>query len=191
MSHQRLRMACLALLVLVGSSPAALVHAQRPAAARITIPSPRSVLGFTPGDDRTIADWRQITDYFAGLDKASDRVSVQTIGQSTLRRPIIAALISARENIIALNRYKEIQQKLADPRKVATAAERDRLIRDGKVVVAVSCSIHSTEIVASQMSMQLAFELASAQDAETREMLQNTILILIPSSNPDGIDIVA
>ena len=72
-----------------------------------------------------------------------------------------------------------------------TAAERDELIRDGKVVVAISCSIHSTEIVASQMSMQLAFELATAQDAETREMLHNTILILIPSSNPDGIDIVA
>jgi hypothetical protein len=185
-------MACLALsLVVIGFSPAVLVYGQRPVAARITPPSPRSVLGFTPGDDRTIADWKQITDYFAGLDKASDRVSVQAIGQSTLRRPIIAALISARENILALNRYQEIQQKLADPRKIATAAERDRLIRDGKVVVAVSCSIHSTEIVASQMSMQLAFELASAQDAETREILQNTILILIPSSNPDGIDIVA
>lgn len=178
-------------LIVIGYRPAVLVYAQRPAASRIITPSPRSVLGFTPGDDRTIADWKQITDYFAGLDKASARVSVQTIGESTLRRPIIAALISAPENILTLNRYKEIQQKLADPRNVATAAERDRLIRDGKVVVAVSCSIHSSEIVASQMSMQLAFELATAQDAETREILQNTILILIPSANPDGIDIVA
>ena len=185
-------MACLGLfLLLITSNPRDLLYAQRPAAPRIATPSPRSVLGFTPGDDRTIADWRQITDYFAGLDKASDRVSVQTIGQSTLRRPIIVALISARENILALNRYKEIQQKLADPRNVSTASERDRLIREGKVVVAISCSIHSTEIVASQMSMQLAFELATAQDADTREILQNTILILIPSSNPDGIDIVA
>ncbi|CAN5825053.1 M14 family metallopeptidase [soil metagenome] len=191
MFHQRLRRACLALSLFgLASSPAILVYAQRPAAGRIAISSPRSVLGFTPGDDRTIADWKQITDYFAGLDKASDRVSVQTIGQSTLERPIIAALISSRENILALNRYKGIQQKLADPRNVAGAAERDRLIRDGKVVVAVSCSIHSTEIIASQMAMQLAFELASAQDGETREILQNTILILIPSSNPDGIDIV-
>jgi hypothetical protein len=65
------------------------------------------------------------------------------------------------------------------------------LIADGKVVVTISCSIHSTEIVASQMSMQLAYELASAEDPETREILQNTILLLIPSPNPDGIDIVA
>src|SRR6185503_17349269 len=76
-------------------------------------------------------------------------------------------------------------------RKITQNLQRDRLLADGKVVVAISCSIHSTEIVASQMSMQLAYELASTQDAATREILQNTILILIPSANPDGVDIVA
>ena len=159
--------------------------------ASATIPSPKSVLGFTPGDDRTIADWSQITDYFTRLDRASDRVSVETLGQSTLKRPLIVAFISARENILALEKYKDIQQQLADPRKVADRIQRDRLLVNGKVVVAISCSIHSTEIVASQMSMQLAYELATAQDADTREILQNTILLLIPSPNPDGIDIVA
>jgi hypothetical protein len=156
-----------------------------------TVPSPKSVLGFTPGDDRTIADWTQITNYFAQLDKSSDRVVVQTLGQSTLKRPLIVAIISARENILALDKYKEIQQQLADPRKVATPNLRDQLIATGKTVVAISCSIHSTEIVASQMSMQLAYDLASAQDADTKEILQNTILLLIPSPNPDGVDIVA
>ncbi len=156
-----------------------------------TIPSPKSVLGFTPGDDRTIADWSQITDYFDRLDKASDRIAVQSIGQSTLKRPMIVAFISARENILALQKYKDIQKQLADPRKVTSDLQRDRLIATGKTVVAISCSIHSTEIVASQMSMQLAYDLATAQDADTREILQNTILILIPSPNPDGIDIVA
>ena len=176
-----------------GSGNSCVIYAQRSAAGatRVTLPSPRSVLGFLPGDDRTIADWRQITDYFARLDKGSDRVLVQTIGQSTLQRPIIAVFISARENILALNKYRDIQRKLADPRTVLSDQERDRLLSEGKVVVAISCSIHSTEIVASQMSMQLAFELANSQNAEVREMLQQTILILIPSPNPDGIDIVA
>src|SRR6266550_3612350 len=155
------------------------------------VPSPRSVLGFTPGDDRTVADWNQITDYFARLDKASDRILVQTLGQSTLKRPLIVALISARENILALQKYKEIQRQLADPRTLTGEVQRNRLIANGKVVVAISCSIHSTEIVASQMSMQLAYELATAQDADSREILQNTILLLIPSPNPDGVDIVA
>src|SRR6185369_1036819 len=135
--------------------------------------------------------WSQITDYFERLDRASDRVLVQTLGQSTMKRPVIVAFISARENILALPKYKEIQQQLADPRKITGNPQRDRLLADGKVVVTISCSIHSTEIVASQMSMQLAYELATAQDADTRAILQNTILLLIPSPNPDGIDIVA
>jgi Zinc carboxypeptidase len=164
---------------------------QRLAAQSTAIPSPKSVLGFNPGDDRTIAGWSQITDYFERLDRASDRVSVQALGQSTLKRPLIVAFISARENILALPKYKEIQQQLADPRKITQDPQRDRLVANGKVVVTISCSIHSTEIVASQMSMQLAYELATAQDPETLAILENTILLLVPSPNPDGIDIVA
>ena len=178
------RLSAIFFLVLFLSIPATSL------AQSTTVPSPKSVLGFNPGDDRTIAGWSQITDYFERLDRASDRVLVQTLGQSTLKRPVIVAFISARENILALPKYKEIQQQLADPRKITQNLQRDRLLADGKVVVAISCSIHSTEIVASQMSMQLAYELATAQDANTREILQNTIILLIPSPNPDGIDIV-
>ena len=158
------------------------------------IPSPRSALGFNPGDDRTIADWKQITDYFARLDKTSDRVQVNTIGQSTLGRTMIAAFISAPENIRSLEKYKEIQRRLADPRLNPADGRVDfsgQLLKDGKTVVVISCSIHSTEIVASQMSMQLAYNLASANDDDTLSILRNTILILIPSPNPDGVDIVA
>jgi hypothetical protein len=162
-------------------------HAQE----RFDIPSPRAVLGFTPGDDRTIADWRQITDYFARLDRASDRVMVRQLGRTTLDRPLIVAFISAPENIRDLAKYQEIARRLADPRSIRDDRERERLIGEGRVVVAISCSIHSTEIVASQMSMQLAYELATATDPETREILANVILLLIPSANPDGVDIVA
>lgn len=179
---------CLALLILPS-----IAHAEGKSTAPVTVslPSPRSVLGFTPGDDRTIADWHEITDYFARLDRASDRVLVQTLGETTLARPLIVAFISAPENIRNLAKYKEIQRALSDPRMVRDEVERTRLLHEGRAIVAISCSIHSTEIVASQMSMQLAYELAKAEDDETREILQNTILLLIPSPNPDGIDIVA
>src|SRR5436305_12442596 len=172
---------------------ASAANAQRRVAQTSTssVPSPRSVFGFNPGDDRTIADWKQITDYLAQLDRASDRVQVETIGTSTLGRTMVAAFISAPENIRNLDKYKAIQARLADPRKVATDAERDQLIRDGKTVVVISCSIHSTEIVASQMAPQLAYNLATANDADTLSILRNTILILVPSPNPDGVDIVA
>ncbi len=155
------------------------------------IPNPKSILGFHPTDDKTIADWQQITNYFAKLDAASNRITVREIGKTTLGKPFIVAFISAPENITNLERYKQINQKLSDPRKIKDQAELENLIKNGKTIVAISCSIHSTEIVASQMSMNLAYEMASAKDAETLEILNNTILLLIPSANPDGIDIVA
>src|SRR4030095_6669539 len=132
-----------ALLFLVVVSTTTLAQAQAQAARTnpvTRIPSPKSLLGFAPGDDRTIADWSQITNYFTQLDKASDRVTVQSLGESTLKRPLIVAFISARENILALEKYKDIQRLLADPRKVNSAAQRDQLISTGKTVVAISCS---------------------------------------------------
>ena len=179
------------LLGILSLAPSAPAQRQRSTAPADSLPSPRSVFGFNPGDDRTIIDWKQITDYLARLDKASDRVQLQTIGTSTLGRTMIAAFISAPENIRSLEKYQAIQARLADPRKVANDAERDQLVQDGKTVVVISCSIHSTEIVASQMSTQMAYNLASANDPDTLAILQNTILILIPSPNPDGVDIVA
>src|SRR5215813_12028095 len=191
--HRSAFVTCIGLLMLVCSTGGFNVHAQK--RSRLSPPSavrsPKSVLGFEPGDERTIADWSQITDYFARLDKASDRVIVETIGVSTLKRPIIVAIISAHQNILKLDAFKEAQRRLSDPRLVKTDQERELLIQDGKTVVTISCSIHSTEIVASQMSMELAYQLATADDADTREILQNTILLLNPSANPDGVDIVS
>lgn len=155
------------------------------------VPSPSSVLGFTPGDDKKVADWSQITDYFAKLDKASKNVEVKEIGKTTNGKPLIVAFISSAKNIKDLEKYRQISAKLADPRTISSDSELAGLIKNGKVIVSISCSIHSTEIVASQMSMNLAYELATATDPDTKEILENTILLLIPSSNPDGIDIVA
>ena len=155
------------------------------------VPSPRSVLGFEPTDDKTIADWWQIVDYFGKLGAASPKVEVREIGKTTNGAPLIVAFISSPQNIRNLEKYRQISAKLADPRTIKDETELAGLIRDGKTIVSISCSIHSTEIVASQMSMNLAYQLATATDAETKEILDNTILLLIPSSNPDGVKIVA
>lgn len=155
------------------------------------VPSPKSVLGFQPTDDKTIADWSQIVNYFQKLDKASDKVTVKEIGKTTLGKPLIVAFISSPANIKNLEKYRQISAKLANPASIKDTAEANSLINQGKTIVSISCSIHSTEIVASQMSLNLAYELATATDDDTKEILNNTILLLIPSPNPDGIDIVA
>lgn len=149
------------------------------------------MLGFQPTDDKTIADWGQIVDYFGKLDRASNRVLVKEIGKSTLGKPLIVAFISSPSNIRNLDKIREISEQLANPHRTGAAARQGELLKDGKTIVSISCSIHSTEIVASQMSMNLAYELASANDDETKEILDNTVLLLIPSPNPDGVQIVA
>ncbi|MCS6816231.1 MAG: M14 family zinc carboxypeptidase [Blastocatellia bacterium] len=159
--------------------------------AQEVVPSPASILGFQPGEDRQVADWTQITDYFRRLDEASARVRVLEIGRSTQNRPILMAVITSPENMAHLDRYREIARRLADPRTIADEAEAERLIAEGRVIVAITCSIHSTEIVGSQMAMELAYRLASDASPETREILDRTIVLLFPSANPDGIDIVA
>jgi hypothetical protein len=155
------------------------------------VPSPRDALGFAPGEDRKLANWPQIVDYFKRLDSASDRVSVHQAGVSTEQRPFIVAIISSEENIQNLPRIRAAQQRLADPRLIANDQEREQLIRDTPAVVAITCSIHSTEIVASQMSMELAYGLASDDSKAMADILRNTVLVLVPSVNPDGIDIVS
>jgi hypothetical protein len=158
------------------------------------VPTPRSVLGFHPTDDRTIADWGQIRGYFGKLAAASAKVKVQEFGKTTLGKPMIVAFISSEKNIKNLDRYRDINRSLADPRLIVREGIIDQeqlYLSEGKTIVSISCSIHSNEIVASQMSMNLAYELAARTDDETAEILRNTILLLIPSSNPDGIDMVA
>ena len=172
-------------------TPLALLVLALAAAALGQVASPQSVVGFHPTDDKVVADWHQITDYFAKLDKASSRVAVKEIGKTTNGNPLIVAFISSPANIKDLEKYRRISARLADPRTIVSDAERDDLIKNGKTIVSIACSIHSTELVAAQMSMNLAYELATANDTDTKEILDNTILLLIPSSNPDGVDIVA
>lgn len=151
--------------------------------------SPEKYLGFQVGQDFRLANWSQISGYFRLLDEASDRVKVVELGQTTLGRPLLLAIITAEENMPRLEQYRKIQERLHDPRGLSPD-EKVRLIKEGKAIVYISCSIHSTEIAASQMSLELAYRLASSNSIEIKNILNQVILLLVPSANPDGIDLV-
>jgi hypothetical protein len=156
-----------------------------------TVPAPKDVLGWTPGDDRKLASWAQVIDYFKRLDAASDRVQFQEIGKSTMGAPFVYATISSPENLKNLEKYKKINAQLADPRTFRSRAKyAERLIEDGKTIVLITCGIHSTEVGSYLSSMLIAHRLASSNDADIKKILDNTIILLVPSLNPDGVDIV-
>jgi len=152
-------------------------------------PSPESQLGFPVGADRKLADWNEIIRYFNTLDKSSERLQVVELGKSTEGRPLVFAIITSPKNFARLDDILKIQRRLADPRQVHLDSLASYL-RRGRSVVMINCSIHSTEIAASQMAMELAYKLASSNDAITQEILDNVVLLLAPSSNPDGIQLV-
>ena len=164
------------------------------AAAQKKIPTPAEALGFAPGEDRKLASWDQVVDYFQKLDAASDRVMFETLGNTTMGKPFVMATISSPANLARLEEFKKIQDQLADPRKLGPLATRDRkaaeLIRQGKTIVLITCGIHSTEVGSYLSSMLIAHRLASSTDADVQKILDNTIVLLVPSLNPDGVDIV-
>src|SRR5881398_4174869 len=111
--------------------------------AQSRIPTPASVLGFEPGADRKLPSWKQITDYFTALDKASPRVTTRVLGKTVLGRPFLAVFISDSSTLANLEHYRQIQRKLMDPR-LQVAGERERLLEEGKNVILITSSIHST-----------------------------------------------
>ncbi|HEY0764520.1 MAG TPA: M14 family metallopeptidase [Pyrinomonadaceae bacterium] len=164
------------------------------ATAQTKVPTPAEVLAFTPGEDRKLASWDQVVDYFQRLDTASDRVKFETLGTTTMGKPFVMATISSPANLARLEEFKTIQDQLADPRKLGPLATRDRkateLIRKGKTIVLITCGIHSTEVGSYLSSMLIAHRLASSTEPEIQKILDNTIILLVPSLNPDGVDIV-
>ena len=153
------------------------------------VPTPASIIGFEPGTDRKLPEWQQVVAYFKTLDAASPRVQLRVLGKTTLGRPFVVAFISDPSNLASLARIRDQQRKLSDPR-LTTAAERAILERDGKVVVLVTSSIHSTEVGGILTPLVLAHRLATSDDAEARAIRKNTVVMLVPSLNPDGVDIV-
>jgi len=153
------------------------IHAQ--------IISPDEFLGFPLGADRKLADYHQIVDYLKILDNASEKLQIINLGKTTDGNELIIAVISSEQNMQQLEKYKKISYFLAHPDQL-TPEKAEKAIHDGKVIAFITCNIHSTEIGSSQMSMQFIYELITRTDEQIGFYLNNVILILMPSANPDG-----
>jgi hypothetical protein len=149
------------------------------------VPTPSEFLKIQVGADRTLADYHQIQSYFEMLAKSSPRVKVEKLGPTTLNNDLVMAIISSEENMQHLDRYKEIARKIADPRG-QTPEQLEALVKEGKLILMVTCNIHSTEIASGQMAMEWAHALVTADDPETKRRLNDVILLIVPSLNPDG-----
>jgi zinc carboxypeptidase len=151
-----------------------------------TVPTPESVLGHKPGDDFYLANYDESRDYFHKLAAASNRVKIINIGKTTRGLDWEIAIISSPQNLAQLDKYKDISRRLAQGRGLTDESAR-ALARDGKAIVHIDGGLHSTEVAGAQQSIALAYKLVSAQnDPEVDAILNNVILMLWPTLNPDG-----
>jgi hypothetical protein len=160
-----------------------------PGAIAQRVPEPKDVFGFEPGADYKLASHEQLLEYFAKLDAASDRISIERIGKSSEGRDMIVAIISSEANLKNSARYREIARKLSIARGVSETEAR-ALSKEGKVIVWIDGGLHATEVAGAQHTPELAWWLVSSESDEARRVRDNAILVLMPSMNPDGLDIV-
>jgi Zinc carboxypeptidase len=169
-----------AILILEGGSHFA--TAQAPTG----IQTPDQFFGFRIGSDNKLARWDRIVEYMRQVDTGSDRVQMRELGKSTNDNPFVVLEISAPDTLKNLDRYKQLERKLYFQNGAPTDAERDEIFAQGKLVIAITCSIHATEIGATQMAVELVHRLATDNSPQVKKILDNVIFLLVPSLNPDG-----
>ena len=169
---------------------AAIAAFQPVASAAQQVPAPSSVFGFNVGADSQLFTYDQSIEYFRRLASSSQYVRLIEVGKTSFGKPWTVALISSPANLARVDEFRRINQRLARPGEL-TDADARQLSRQGIPLVDISGGLHASEIAGSQHTPQLAYELLSrAAEPDTKQILDNTILFLWPSINPDGQDIV-
>jgi hypothetical protein len=169
------------LILLIACIGVAAPSAQVPAALQ----APDTFFGHRMGADRELADWPSLQKYFENIAAASDRVELVDAGPTTEGRRLIAAVVSSPQNIARLEEIRANALKLADPRTLDEEAAA-KIIERQPVIVAIGMSIHATEIAATQTAPELLHTLATSADHQITRSLDDLVLILFPSLNPDG-----
>ncbi|MFQ5737668.1 MAG: M14 metallopeptidase family protein [Acidobacteriota bacterium] len=164
--------------------------AQLLSAETSSLPAPESVLGFPVGADFQLATYEESLEYFRRLEGSSDLLRLVEVGRTSQGRPWYLALISSSQNLAQVEHYREIAFELAHPQGL-TDPRAHQLSREGRAFVDISGGLHASEAAGAQHTIQLAYDLVSGrEDPRIEAILDNVILLLWPSLNPDGQDIV-
>ncbi len=152
---------------------------------RENIPSPSTYLGYELGDEITF--YHEAVDYFKKLADLSDRIDIKMEGTTYERRPLIHLIITSGSNQLKLESLRTRHLQIVDPQRFNNT-EAVTFQEDDPVVILFGYNIHGDEASSMETCMQLAYRLCAATDAETQELLDKSIIILIPCFNPDGRD---
>ena len=151
--------------------------------------TPQEQFGFEIGADYMLVNYTRLLAYWQKLDAESDRLALQTIGTTAEGRTMVMAVVTSPANQKKLARYRDISRRLTLAEGLSDNLAR-ALAAEGKPVVLIDGGLHATEILGSHQLVELVWQMVSRSDAETRRILDNVILLAVPS-NPDGLELVA
>jgi hypothetical protein len=171
-------------LTLLAGQPALAQQAASKAPAS-KVPTPAAFVGHEIGADGELVKYPKVLEYFQLLSKQTDRVKYEQIGTTTMGHPYVLVTISSPENLKRMARLVEINRKLADPRGL-NEADAAKLAAEGRPFYLLYATIHSTEVGNGQSILLIAHKLATESNPAVKEILDNSVVLLVPSQNPDG-----
>ncbi len=145
------------------------------------IPTPLSYFGFQVGEWHLSPE--QIHSYMKTLDAVSDRITLVEFGRTYENRPMMLLTITSPQNHASIERLREEHLRLSDPSASASLVV-DRM----PVVIWMGYSVHGNESSGSNASVLVAYHLAAAQGEVIEQTLRETIILLNPIINPDGLN---
>ncbi|NEM98053.1 M14 metallopeptidase family protein [Pontibacter burrus] len=145
------------------------------------IPTPQQVLGYEVGEWHVSHD--QLVMYMRHMAQASDRITLAEYGRTHENRPLYLLTITSPENHKNINQLKAQHKQLTDP---AASAKLD--ISKMPVVVWMGYSVHGNEPSGSNAALLAVYHLAAAEGPEIDKLLQESIILVDPSINPDGLN---
>jgi len=156
----------------------------------IAAPSAEAFFGRIPGADRTLIDWPDMLAWFEALARVSPRLCVESIGQATEGGEMVLLTISSPDTIADLDAVRERRAALAEPELLRHSSHDDGRLAGDKTVVLLTAGIHATEVGGVQLMPELVAELALSDDPAISRILENVILLIVPTLNPDGMELV-
>lgn len=145
-----------------------------------SIPTPWEFLGYPIGSHYTRHD--RIVDYLEELADLSDKASVQVIGETVQHRPQVILTITSPENHANLESIRQEHLTLLDPESSFVDAE------SAKSIISLAYSVHGNESSSGEAALLTAYYFVANENAETREYLDEAVILLDPAQNPDGRD---
>lgn len=144
------------------------------------IPTPSSWLGYEVGQQHVSHD--QLLGYMKALDASSERISMLEYGRSHENRSLVCLVISDPANHKRLEEIQEQRAKLCDPDQ-----QKKLDLKQIPAVYYMGYSIHGNEASGSNAALLVAWHLAASQEESTQNLLKNTVILLDPCFNPDGL----